>query len=83
MIDRTGHMFYCVPVGHLYGQLERSVVVSHPIVHVEIPVTDYTEAPQFYQQLFGWNVQQYPEMNYAVFQARSSTATTSKCSPAC
>jgi len=44
-------------------------VASHPIVHVEIPVRDLESGTQFYQELFGWNIQQVPEFNYAMFQA--------------
>lgn len=40
---------------------------NHPIVHVEISANDREVAGKFYAELFGWNVQQMPEMNYAMF----------------
>jgi predicted enzyme related to lactoylglutathione lyase len=43
--------------------------VAHPIVHVEIPTTSNDDARRFYSALFGWNVQVYPEMDYAMFEA--------------
>jgi hypothetical protein len=40
---------------------------KHPIVHVEISANDCEAAGKFYSDLFGWNVRQMPEMNYAMF----------------
>ena len=40
---------------------------KHPIVHVEISANDREAAGKFYSDLFGWNIQQIPEMNYATF----------------
>ena len=40
---------------------------KHPIVHVEISAHDREAAGKFYSDLFGWNIQQIPEMNYATF----------------
>jgi len=44
-------------------------MTQHPIVHVEIPTTDREASGKFYSELFGWQVQQHPEMNYATFAA--------------
>lgn len=40
---------------------------KHPIVHVEFSDEDREAAGKFYSELFGWEVQQMPEMNYATF----------------
>jgi uncharacterized protein len=40
---------------------------KHHIVHVEFSAHDREAAGQFYAELFGWKVQQIPEMNYATF----------------
>ncbi len=40
---------------------------KHPIVHVEISANDREAAGKFYAELFDWNIQQMPEMNYATF----------------
>lgn len=40
---------------------------KHPIVHVEFSAKDRETAGKFYAELFGWQVQQLPEMNYATF----------------
>jgi uncharacterized protein len=40
---------------------------KHPIVHVEIPSKDRNADAQFYHELFGWEMRQIPEMDYATF----------------
>jgi predicted enzyme related to lactoylglutathione lyase len=40
---------------------------KHPIVHVEISAVDRQASAQFYQELFGWQVKEFPEMNYTSF----------------
>lgn len=42
---------------------------SHPIVHIEIPANDPSEAAKFYADLFGWQSQHSAELNYTVFTA--------------
>ena len=42
---------------------------QHPIVHIEIAAQDREAASQFYSDVFGWKVQQLPEMNYATFES--------------
>lgn len=42
---------------------------SHPIVHVEIATTDRTSSSKFYSELFGWEIEQHQEMEYALFAA--------------
>ena len=39
----------------------------HPIVHIEISAQDLEAASKFYRELFGWQLQHIPEMNYATF----------------
>jgi len=41
--------------------------MGNPIVHMEIPVTDLKKAKDWYSKLFGWKVDLFPEMNYALF----------------
>ena len=40
---------------------------NHPIVHIELSSKDLAATSKFYQEAFGWQVQQEPEMNYATF----------------
>ncbi len=40
---------------------------QHPIVHIEFSSKDCEASGKFYHDLFGWEVQQIPEMNYATF----------------
>ena len=40
---------------------------NHPLVHVEISAYDREAAGKFYSDLFGWHIEQMPEMNYATF----------------
>jgi len=42
---------------------------KHPIVHIEFSAKDREAAGRFYGSIFGWKVQQMPEMNYATFEA--------------
>ena len=42
---------------------------SHPIVHIEIPADNPGQAATFYADLFGWQVQHSPELNYTMFAA--------------
>lgn len=41
---------------------------KHPIVHVEFTVNDLKATGKFFSDVFGWEVQQMPEMNYAMFE---------------
>ncbi|HSM57719.1 MAG TPA: VOC family protein [Candidatus Sulfomarinibacteraceae bacterium] len=41
--------------------------MSHPIVHVELASESPGELAQFYGQIFNWQLQEYPEMNYTTF----------------
>lgn len=38
------------------------------IVHIEIPAADAAKAGKFYQDLFGWKVETYPEMDYVMWE---------------
>jgi len=42
-------------------------MVKRNVVHIEIPAADLQVAGRFYQELFGWEVQHIPEMNYATW----------------
>ncbi len=42
-------------------------MANHPIVHVEFSANDRVAAGEFYHKLFGWEVKQFPDMNYATF----------------
>lgn len=42
---------------------------DHPIVHIEFSTKNLVATGKFYSDLFGWKVEQIPEMNYATFAA--------------
>lgn len=44
-------------------------MAKHEIVHIEIPVKDPKAGSQFYADLFGWNLQEFPDMDYITFEA--------------
>lgn len=46
---------------------------QHPIVHVEIPAQDPQAASRFYSELFGWQLQSLPSMEYIRFQSNGVT----------
>ena len=39
------------------------------IVHIEIPTRNGKESAEFYQKLFGWHTEEFPEMNYTTWDA--------------
>ncbi len=39
------------------------------IVHIEISTRNHEESIKFYQELFGWKVERFPEMNYTTWAA--------------
>lgn len=41
---------------------------KHHVVHIEFSAEDRETAGKFYRDLFGWDVVQMPEMNYATFE---------------
>jgi len=41
--------------------------MSHPIIHIEISAADRQEAVKFYTEIFGWQTQDFPQMNYTTF----------------
>ena len=42
---------------------------KHEIVHIEIPVDNLETGSKFYADLFGWKVENIPEMDYTTFEA--------------
>lgn len=42
-----------------------------PIVHIEIPTADRHASAKFYGELFGWDMQDEPSMEYMMFQSGS------------
>jgi len=44
------------------------------IVHVEIPAKDGKSAGKFYQDLFGWKLQEIPEMNYTMWESEGGSS---------
>lgn len=43
--------------------------MSHSIVHIEFPAEDRGKLGQFYSNIFGWELQEFPEMNYTTFSS--------------
>lgn len=43
--------------------------MAHSIVHVELAAENPSELAQFYEQVFGWQLKEYPEMNYTTFSS--------------
>jgi predicted enzyme related to lactoylglutathione lyase len=38
------------------------------VVHIEVPADDIKRAKAFYSEIFGWQMQDIPEMNYTILQ---------------
>ncbi|MEN8172438.1 MAG: VOC family protein [Chloroflexota bacterium] len=43
-------------------------MANHNIVHIEFSAQDREAAGKFYSEAFGWKIQQFPEMNYTIFE---------------
>lgn len=43
--------------------------MSHPIVHIEFSAQQHKKAGQFYANVFGWELQEFPEMDYTTFSS--------------
>jgi predicted enzyme related to lactoylglutathione lyase len=64
------------PTGNLIGLLQSAGPqpdhdhshIAHPFNHIELSANDRQAAGQFYSELFGWKIQQMPEMNYAMVE---------------
>ena len=41
--------------------------MSHQIVHFELSADNSVEAAKWYAKVFGWEYQEFPEMNYTTF----------------
>ena len=46
---------------------------KHVITHIELSTRDIEETKKFYQSIFEWEIEDFPEMNYATFQAVGGT----------
>jgi uncharacterized protein len=44
--------------------------------HFEIPYEDKSRALKFYQEVFGWNVKDIPDMNYVIAHTTETDSTT-------
>ena len=45
----------------------------HPVVHIEIPSKDRKKNSKFYRELFGWELTEYDEMDYTLFDPKLHT----------
>lgn len=43
--------------------------MSHRIVHVELSAADVDALAGFYETVFGWQIQKFPEMDYTSFSS--------------
>lgn len=39
--------------------------MKHPIVHIEISSKDHQASAAWYKEIFGWETQEFPDMNYS------------------
>jgi predicted enzyme related to lactoylglutathione lyase len=46
------------------------------VVHFEIPADDVARAKEFYSSIFGWQLQDMPEMDYTIVQTADVDETT-------
>ena len=48
-------------------------MVKRNIVHIDIPVVDAAKAGQFFNNLFGWQIQPFPEFNCATWEVKDGS----------
>jgi len=49
------------------------MVHKHLITHIEFSSRDLHESKKFYSSVFDWDIKDFPEMNYATFEAEGGT----------
>jgi uncharacterized protein len=47
--------------------------MASPFVHVELHTQDPEKAKKFYQQLFDWQLEEVPDMNYTIIKVGEGT----------
>lgn len=47
--------------------------MANPVVHFEINSQDAAKTREFYRSLFGWEMNEMPEMNYTIVNAASES----------
>lgn len=46
---------------------------KHLITHIELSTKNMEESKKFYSDVFEWKIQDFPEMNYATFEAEGGS----------
>jgi len=46
---------------------------KHVITHIELSTRNLEESKKFYSSVFEWDIEDFPEMNYATFEAEGGT----------
>jgi len=46
---------------------------KHHITHIEFSAKDLEETKKFYADVFGWRISDFPEMDYATFEAEGGS----------
>jgi hypothetical protein len=63
-------MFYNIPIiSHPNYDPKGGSMSPHPIVHIELSSKNLEESGKFYANVFDWQVEHIPAMNYATFMA--------------
>ena len=52
--------------------------IMNKVVHFEIPYDDQGRAQKFYQDVFGWQINKFPEMDYHMVTTTDSDPKTMK-----
>ncbi len=47
--------------------------MANPFVHVELHTQDPEKAKKFYNELFDWTLEDYPDMNYTIIKVGEGT----------
>ncbi len=47
-------------------------MAHHPIVHIELSANSNEEARAFYEDIFGWEMQEFPDMNYVGWRSAAN-----------
>jgi len=55
--------------------------MANPFVHVELHTQDPEKAKKFYKELFGWKLEDVPDMNYTIIKVGEGTGGAMMKSP--
>ena len=73
-VDCLELMFYNIDYCYPFTFKEEIDMSKRNIVHVEFPAANVEATGRFYQELFGWKLQHFAEMNYTMWESEGGSS---------